>query len=72
MSGYLPGGYLPSGGTTIAEVYATEASLPTSAGIGTTAITSDTGSMWMWDGTRWKRIPDLGLVEATALGCNLA
>ena len=71
MSGYT-GGYFPSNEANEAEVYATESALPTSSGIGTTAITSDTGSMWMWDGTRWKRIPDLGLVEATALGCNLA
>ena len=68
MSGYLPGGYLPSGGTTIAEVFATEADLPTSSGIGTTAITSDTGSMWMWDGTRWERIADIGLTMAMNYG----
>ena len=70
MPGYT-GGYFGTAQQS-ADVYATESALPTSSGIGTTAITSDTGSMWMWDGTRWKRIPDLGLAEATALGCNLA
>ena len=71
MPGYS-GGYFPSNNMDEAEVYATESALPTSSGIGTTAITSDTGSMWMWDGTRWNRIPGLGLTTATALGFNLA